>query len=373
MKNITLRLLATTALLASATVQAQTQPTTLPTGGSVAAGAATITQSGSRMDVTQSSQRGIINWQSFNIGSQAWVNFNQPNSSAVTLNRVTGGNVSEILGKLTANGQVFLVNPSGIVFGRDAQINVGGLVGSTMSIRDDDFMAGNYRFQRNGSTGQIINQGSLTASERGYIALLAPELRNEGLISARLGTVALAAGETVVMQIGQNVLLQVEPATIQTLIDNRAMVMAEGGRVILTAKALDALTSSAINTSGVIRADSLVERGGEIVLEASGSLNVSGTVSASGTSGGTVTASANGPITLTDASITADDSQGAGGKIEIGSWATSATTVNAGTLLSASAGQNGDGGSITLFSQEDRKSTRLNSSHRYISRMPSSA
>ncbi|MBX3452909.1 filamentous hemagglutinin N-terminal domain-containing protein [Ferrovibrio sp.] len=354
MRRIKHWLLICSALMLPLVAQAQVATNALPTGGSVVAGTATITQSGARMDVTQSTQSGIINWQSFNIGSQAWVNFNQPSSNAATLNRVTGGSVSEILGKLTANGQVFLVNPSGIVFGRDAQINVGGLVASTMSIRDDDFMAENYRFQRNGSTGQIINQGSLTATERGYIALLAPDLRNEGLISARLGSVALAAGETVVMQIGQNLSLQVEPATVQALIDNRAMVVAEGGRVILTAKALDTLTSGAINTSGVIRADSLVERGGEIVLEASGALTIGGTVSANGTSGGTITANAGGAITLTDASVTADGNQGAGGSMAIGNWGSASLVVNAGSTFSASAGQNGDGGSITFFSQDTR-------------------
>ncbi len=164
----------------------------LPTGGQVAAGAASITQSANRMDINQSTQKAILNWQSFNIGADAQVNFAQPSASAVALNRVLSSDPSAIYGKLNSNGQVFLLNPNGVLFGAGARVDVGGLVASTMKIDDADFMAGNYKFS--GGSGAVINQGSLTAAQGGYIALLSPEVRNEGVISASLGTVLLEIG-----------------------------------------------------------------------------------------------------------------------------------------------------------------------------------
>src|SRR5215831_16543043 len=117
-----------------------------PTGGQVAAGSATISQSGSTTNVNQSSQSTIINWQTFSIAPKETVNFNQPNSSAVALNRVIGNEQSIISGALNANGRVFLINQAGVVFSKGAQVNVGGLVASTLDISNSDFMAGRYKF-----------------------------------------------------------------------------------------------------------------------------------------------------------------------------------------------------------------------------------
>jgi filamentous hemagglutinin family protein len=167
----------------------------LPTGGQVAAGSASITQSANRIDVTQSSQKAILNWQSFNIGSAAQVNFAQPNASAVALNRVLSSDPSAIFGKLTANGQVFLVNQSGVLFGAGSRVDVGGLVASTMNVTDADFMANRYKFTSgSGSNGEgsVLNLGNITAAQGGYVALLSPEVRNEGIISASLGQVVLS-------------------------------------------------------------------------------------------------------------------------------------------------------------------------------------
>jgi len=152
-------------------------PNALPTGGRIAAGAATITQSGNRLNVNQASDRAILNWSTFNIGANAAVSFVQPNSGSVALNRVlTSAGASDIQGRLTANGQVFLVNPSGVLFGKGAQVDVGGLVASTLDISDTDFLGGRYVFSRAGAAGSIINQGTLNAAQGGYIALLAPEV-----------------------------------------------------------------------------------------------------------------------------------------------------------------------------------------------------
>ena len=115
----------------------------LPTGGSITAGTAAISQTTNLLTVQQTSQRAAIDWRSFNIGSAATVNFNQPNANAVALSRITGNSATEIYGKLNANGQVFFTNPNGMLFAPGAQVNVGGILATTMSLGNDDFMAGN--------------------------------------------------------------------------------------------------------------------------------------------------------------------------------------------------------------------------------------
>ncbi|SNS54399.1 filamentous hemagglutinin family N-terminal domain-containing protein [Noviherbaspirillum humi] len=269
-------------------VQAQVASNALPTGGQVSAGSASIAQTGSAMTVTQSTPKAILNWNSFDIGPSASVTFNQPSRDAVALNRVVGISPSQIHGQLNANGQVFLVNPQGILFGPTAQVNVGGLAASTMAIADADFMSGNYRFERNGSTASVVNQGKLTAADAGYIALLAPEVINEGVITARLGTVAMAAGEAISLDFrGDGVLgVTVDPSTVKTLVENRQMVIAEGGTVYLSAKAAGALGGVMVSNSGTVKATSLVNRGGMIRLEANGGvIDNSGTLSTAGEAG----------------------------------------------------------------------------------------
>lgn len=167
-----------------------------PQGGTVVGGNVTIKQtSPTRVDVTQSTNRGIINWKSFNIGSNEHVNFNQPSSSSVTLNRVTGGSPSEILGRLSSNGHIWLVNPNGVFFGSEAKVDVAGLVATTHDIKNSDFMAGRYVFQSDGQPPGIIeNQGRITAADAGLVAFVAPGVVNHGVINARLGEVTLASG-----------------------------------------------------------------------------------------------------------------------------------------------------------------------------------
>ena len=166
----------------------------LPTGGKLVAGQAAINQSGANMLIQQASQRAAIDWNAFNVGSGARVQFVQPSASSVTLNRVLDAKPSQIFGQISANGQVFLTNPNGIYFAPGASVDVGGLVATTHSISNADFMAGNNTFNRNGATGSVVNEGQISASLNGYVALLAPEVRNSGLVVAQLGTVALAAG-----------------------------------------------------------------------------------------------------------------------------------------------------------------------------------
>ena len=112
-----------------------------PAGGQVTAGSATITQAGTATTINQASNRAAIDWTKFSVGANESVRFNQPSASALTLNRVTGTESSAIMGSLSANGQVFILNPNGVLFGAGAQVNVGGLVASTLQMSNANFMA----------------------------------------------------------------------------------------------------------------------------------------------------------------------------------------------------------------------------------------
>ncbi len=164
-----------------------------PQGGVVSAGSANITQVPGQMTITQTTPHVAIQWQSFGIEAGQSVQFVQPGRSAVALNRVTGADPSAILGRLSANGQVFLVNPNGILFGPGASVDVGGLVASTLNISDGDFMAGRYRFSGAGAT-ELVNQGALQAANGGYVVLLGARVNNQGTVQAPHGSVAMAAG-----------------------------------------------------------------------------------------------------------------------------------------------------------------------------------
>ena len=206
----------------------------LPAGGVVAAGAATIGSAGGTTTIRQTTQNAVINWQSFNIGAREGVLFVQPNRHSVALNRVLGADPSSLLGSLSANGKVFLINPNGILFGQGASVNVGGLVASTLNLSDADFMAGKYRFSGEGGAS-ILNQGSIKA-DAGYVALLGANVSNEGVISARLGSVALAAGERITLDVAGDGLLNVtvNQAVVDALVRNGGLIRADGGQVLMT-------------------------------------------------------------------------------------------------------------------------------------------
>ena len=271
--------LAVAAAFAPLMAYAQTTANTLPAGGQVTGGSATISTSGSNMQIDQSTDKAILNWQSFSIGSAASVNFNQPNASSVALNRVVGNNASEIFGRLTANGQVFLVNNSGVLFAPSASVDVGSLFATTLSINDQDFLAGRYQFYNPGNSGSVVNQGTIITAN-GYTALAGPQVRNDGLILARAGTVALAAGDRVSLDmIGDGLIrVNVDQAALDASAVNTGRIEADGGTVLLTARSANALLDTVINTSGVVRANALIERDGEIVLDAgpNGGIRVTG-------------------------------------------------------------------------------------------------
>lgn len=330
--------LMTAALVASAMAN--------PTGPDVRNGQVHITGlGGAQVNIEQLTNRAIVNWDSFSIGAQEAVRFLQPSQMAVILNRVTGQDPSQILGSLSANGQVFLINPNGILFGPNSTVDVGGLVASTLSLSDEDFLAGNYNFAQDPreELASIINQGTITVSDGGYAVLTAPLVSNEGMIVANLGKVVLAGGESTTLNFDGRDLISYNVGALQ----------AEAGTVIIPREAVSGMLSDMLGAED--RAGTLVQRAdGSLALEGgSGLVYQAGTLRADGAEGqdaGTVVADSARLTVLGSDSVTAADGAGidsSGGEVYVLSELESGTTVGySGSLLSAQGGQTGDGGFI---------------------------
>jgi filamentous hemagglutinin family protein len=265
-----------------------------PTGGQVVSGAGTISQSGATTTIKQGSQNLSLDWTTFNIAPQETVEFVQPSASAIAVNRILGSNGSQILGHLDANGQVFLINPNGILFGAGAQVNVGGLVASTLDVTDADSSGSTRTLSGNGS-GSVVNQGTINAANGSYVALVGNHVSNQGTITAQLGTVALGAGSGVTLTFrGDSLLhLQVVQSVLNSLADNGGLIRADGGTVVMTAGAANTLMASVVNNTGVIEARTVQNLGdgqsGTITLlggMTAGMVDVGGTLDASAPNGG---------------------------------------------------------------------------------------
>jgi filamentous hemagglutinin family protein len=241
-----------------------------PSGGEVVAGQASISQNGTTTTISQQSQNAALNWQQFNVAANETVQFVQPSATSIALNRVTGSDPSQIFGQLNANGRVFLINPNGVLFGSSAQVNVGGLVASTLNISDADFLAGRYQFTGTSpaTPASVANEGTITAASGGSVALLGGQVSNQGTIRAELGTVALAAGSAFTLDFsGQRLMnVQVDATTLGALVENQHVIQADGGTVIMTAAARDALWSTVVNNTGVIEARTVQNQSGVIKL-----------------------------------------------------------------------------------------------------------
>lgn len=265
-------------------------PGELPTGGHVVAGQATITQAGQTQTIDQMSQQAAIDWQSFNIGKDGKVVFNQPNASAIALNRVLGNDGSKIYGVLQANGQVFLVNPNGVLFAKGSQVSAAAIMASTRDLSVADFVAGKYRLSGSSAAG-VVNEGSLTAAPGGYIALVGATVVNAGSLSAALGDVRLAAADDVTISLDHGGLsaLSIDRGSYDALVANNGIIKADGGRIFLTADALDALAKASVSNAGIIEAQTVGQKNGRIVLLGDmkvGSTTVTGTLDASAPNGG---------------------------------------------------------------------------------------
>jgi filamentous hemagglutinin family protein len=332
----------------------------------VSAGTAGVATVGNTTTINQSSQRAAIDWTSLSTRANEALIFNQPNAQAIALNRITGSSPSELLGSLTANGQVFILNPNGVLFGAGSQVNVGGLVASTLSMSNADFMDGKHVFT--GSGGSVVNQGTLSAAPGGYLALLAPEVRNEGVMIASLGTALLAAGNKVTLNLDNGSLLgySIDQGAINALAENKQLIQANGGQVLLSAKAMDSLTTATVNNTGVIEAKTIQNKAGRILLMGDmsyGTVNVAGTLDASaltGGDGGFIETSAAHVKVADSAVITTRAAEGLGG--QSGSWLIDPTdfTIAAsggdmtGAALSAQLANNG---TVTILNTQGASGT----------------
>ena len=275
-----------------------------PKDGNVVAGDANIVQLNPKLlEIIQSSDKVIIDWRSFSIDWDELVRFLQPDSDSIALNRVNGDTPSYILGQLTADGRVMLINPNGVLFGDSAVVDIGSLVATTIDIRNEDFMAGDYNFDVDrASGGTVVNRGRITAAEGGIVALVAPGVENSGVIVARLGRVALASGNSFALDFYGDRLIQIgvddsvaerllapDGTELKALVDNSGEIYADGGTVMLMAASVAKdVVDYAINMEGIIEARTATERNGQIVLEGAGEgiVRVTGTLDASGRESG---------------------------------------------------------------------------------------
>jgi filamentous hemagglutinin family protein len=353
-------------LLAAMLAGFSTLATALPEGASLVAGQANIsTPNVNAMVVTQGSDKAILNWQSFNIGTGQSMQFVQPGAASVALNRVVGAAPSSIYGSLSANGQVFLINPAGVMFAPGAQVHVGGLVASTLALSNEDFMAGRYTFSGSGNAGAVTNGGNIRAAHGGYVLLAAPNVSNTGSINAAAGSVGLVAGARVSVDTSGAGLVSfsVDAAAANAVAANSGVITAQGGQVAVLASALGDVMATVINQTGVIRATSATERNGLIVLSGgkTGVVAVNGELNASGADGGQTGGMVQvlGDKVVLAAGARIDTSgQAGGGTVLIGGnyqgkgaeQNASLTLVARDAVIDASATGSGDGGKVVVWS-----------------------
>lgn len=332
-----------------------------PSGEQLVGGSAIVSRSGTTTTIDQTSDKAILNWDSFSIGGGETTRFNQPGRGSIALNRVTGGDASAIDGQLLANGGVWLVNPNGVFFGAGSRVDVHSLIATTANILDSDFLADRYAFgaaSPNPDAG-VVNQGTLTVGAAGLAALVAPHVRNDGVINGRLGQVILAGVPTFTLDLAGDGLVQfaatsavtAAPAGAGALVENTGTIQADGGSVRLTAAAASGVIDTVINTSGVIEARGIAEGPGGIVLDGGGAGRV---VVAGGRldAGAAEAGAAAGSIAITGAKVVvepaatlATDASGSGDGGEIALKA-DAELAFAGRASARGGAVMGDGGSV---------------------------
>ncbi len=344
-----------------------------PQDGTVVAGSASISQQGRQTTIQQNSDRAIINWRGFSIGADEAVRFSQPTASSATLNRVTGDQVSVLLGRLDANGQVLLINPNGVVIGNGARIDVGSLIATTANLADRDFLAGKLNFTQPGKPGAgISNSGSITAAEGGLVALVAPHVRNDGIIQAKLGKVMLGAADTFTIDFYGDGLINLalgeqhrgalrgsDGKPVDALIQQSGQIITDGGKtLLLTAENAGRILDTVINMDGSVRANRISEQNGKIVLSGGdGRVEIAGSLTASGDHGGDIRIFG-GDVHLAAGARIDASGQFSGGSVHVGGgWQGSGiqqnantTTVEEGATLSVRAIQHGNGGEGVVWS-----------------------
>ncbi|MBF0139937.1 MAG: filamentous hemagglutinin N-terminal domain-containing protein [Magnetococcales bacterium] len=376
--------------------QLYAQPPGLPQGGNVIAGSATIAASNKQMTITTGTDRSVISWDSFSIGKGNQVTIQQPSVTSVNVDRVTGNDPSRIYGSLQSNGRVVLTNPNGVWFGPDAKVNVSGVVATSHRLSDANAQAfakgDTLKLDPGSATASVVNEGTITASQGGFAALVAPGVSNSGTINARLGKVQLASGTTTTVDFyGDGLInlavsgqtssrpLDADGKPLDAAVANSGKISAEGGKVTLSANVAKGIIDHVVNMNGVIEAKGVSTKGGVVeLLGNDGSVSVGGSVDVSGQKGqkggrirlqaGDAKASDGGVANLTG-SIDASSADDAGGTVDVsaryayvgGSVTTSGKSggtvkVKAKAVLQTAAvradATKGPGGSVEVFGSE---------------------
>ena len=322
----------------------------LPQGGVAEVGSMVITTpTVSSMVITHSTTQNVAGFNSFNTTA----------GESVRVNFVNGGSAFykvadpvSFYGSLSANGKIFLSSPGGLLFGAGSLVDVGSIVATTLSMSNADYLAGRYMFTNQGATGSVVNRGTIITATGGYAALIGPNVSNEGIIVAQMGTVALAAGNKVTLDmIGDGLVkVVVDEAALNASVMNKGTLAADGGNVLLTARSANALLDTVINTEGVIRANTISDRNGTIEAKGNDAGTTGGTVKVLGEYVG---------IGLPGATANIDASGMAGGGTVLiggnfqgkGPEANSTGTYfGSGSTISADAVASGNGGKVILWS-----------------------
>ncbi len=304
-----------------------------PTGPTVVNGAVAFNQQGNTLAITNS-PNAIINWQSFSINGNETTRFLQQSAASSVLNRVTGIDPSIILGTLQSNGRVFLINPSGIIFGQGSRVDVAGLVASTLNLNNQDFLAGRLNFTDGALAGRISNRGVISTPSGGSVILVAPQIENSGIINAPNGDVILAAGRSVRLgdTAAPNVLVEIQAPDTQAI--NVGEIVVGGGNASIYA--------GLINQRGIVKADTpVLGENGKVTFRATKSLNLEAgsiTSASGGAQGGSVSLEA--PVLYQLGAVHADGATGG------------SVSIRAGNLLQGGAitvdGARGKGGDIAV-------------------------
>lgn len=360
-----------------------------PQNGVVTNGNAAISQSGTATTINQTSNRAIIRWDSFDLDASESVRFNQPSASSITVNRIRDNKPSQINGRISANGNIVLLNPNGVVFGATSTVDVGGLVATTSDLEDDNaFMNGGaVKFTKPGKAdAAIINHGSMTVRDGGLVGLVAPNVENHGVIQARLGRAVLASGDIATIDFAGDGLIKIEvsDAVLSQRVLNTGTITADGGTILLTAAQARGIVDTLVTNTGTLRANTLTiggaERKGEITLSTKGLVTQSaplnlqlpraegitfntGTIEARGVddtqSGGLITILGD-TVTIGDGSFVTASGGTDGGTIKIGgayqgggSLPTSDKVfISEHVILNAESRRRGKGGTIILWSDD---------------------
>jgi filamentous hemagglutinin family protein len=365
--------------LSAVAAVAQPAPNARPTGGSVVAGQASISMSPQVINITSTSPQAVINWQSFDIGSQQQVVFTGPSANATILNRVVGPNPSRIAGQLSSNGQVYLVNQSGVRYFQGAEVDVGGLVSSSAGITTQNFMSGQLVFNQPGNpAAEIANQGDISVSDRGALAFVAPTVFNSGVIRVPRGSLGLGSATTFRLDPNGKLLefdvsdqlTSLPPSLPQRsgiLVENTGTIRSRGGNVVLQARTADGVGGSIV-VGGVVRTKTANAGVGSIVVQAIGAAaSVEGTLDASGEKagdlGGNIQVASSSSTELAATSVVDVSGEAGAGTVAIGTNLARAlggpsatpqilsntTTVDQGAEVTADALAAGNGGRVVIL------------------------